>query len=239
MNAESTGAVGAIRAPVPQAPNRRPLSIADGSVEALKWLGLVLMTLDHVNKYLLNGEVVWVFDGGRVVMPLFSFVLAFNLARDFAGTSGAAMRTARRLVVFGLIATPASWLLAGPWPLNILFMLAGAAAVIALLQHGRPLGALSLGLASGFVVEFWWPAIGTTVAAWYFCRSPSWRSALAWACWISSLTLINGNTWAFACVPLIALAAHTNVAVPRMKWAFYAYYPAHLSVIWCAHRVLP
>ncbi|RYF37261.1 MAG: hypothetical protein EOO38_26620, partial [Cytophagaceae bacterium] len=31
------------------------LVVADGSIEALKWLGLLLMTGDHVNKYLLNG----------------------------------------------------------------------------------------------------------------------------------------------------------------------------------------
>ncbi|MWQ92496.1 conjugal transfer protein TraX, partial [Escherichia coli] len=31
--------------------------IADGTIEALKWLALLAMTGDHVNKYLFNGTL--------------------------------------------------------------------------------------------------------------------------------------------------------------------------------------
>lgn len=214
------------------------LRIADGSLEALKALGLVLMTLDHVNKYLLGGQVAWMFAAGRVAMPLFGFVLAYNLARDGGAGGGAAMRTARRLAGFGLVASPVAWTLAGPWPLNILFTLASAAAVVSLLQRRRPLAALALGLAAGFFVEFWWPAIGATVAAWCFCRSPSWRAAIAWTFCIASLTPVNGNLCAFACVPLVAIAACADAGLPRAKWVFYAFYPGHLCAIWLLQRWL-
>ena len=47
----------------------------------MKWLALVLMTGDYVNKYLFNGTLPRLFNAGRVTLPLFVFVLAYNLAR--------------------------------------------------------------------------------------------------------------------------------------------------------------
>lgn len=214
-----------------------PTRLADGSIEALKWLGLLLMVLDHVNTYLLAGRVVPMYAAGRVVMPLFSALLACNLAR---GTPGAAWRTARRAVLFGLLATPAFWALHGSWwPLNIMFTLAAGVAAIALLQAGQPLLALSLGLAAGYVVEFWWPAIGATVAAWAWWRSPSWRSALAWCACMALVCVLNGDAWAFAVVPLVAAAARLPVRTRRLRWAFYAAYPAHLFLLWGLQSTTP
>lgn len=102
------------------------LRIADGTLEALKWLGLLLMTGDHVNKYLFNETMPLLFDAGRAVMPIFVFGLAFNLARPGTLARGVYQRTMGRLAVFGALATPAfialGGLLAGWWPLNILFI---------------------------------------------------------------------------------------------------------------------
>jgi hypothetical protein len=39
------------------------LVLADGTVEALKWFALLLMTGDHVNKYLFNGTIDWGLSG--------------------------------------------------------------------------------------------------------------------------------------------------------------------------------
>ena len=58
-----------------------PIVIADGTLEALKWLGIGLMTLDHMNKFLNGGQSAFIFDLGRIALPLFGFVLAYNLAR--------------------------------------------------------------------------------------------------------------------------------------------------------------
>jgi len=44
-------------------------------------LGLALMTLDHINKHLLHERVTALFDLGRMALPLFGLVLAYNLAR--------------------------------------------------------------------------------------------------------------------------------------------------------------
>jgi len=58
------------------------LVIADGTLEALKWLALVLMVLDHTNKVLFEGKIPFVFEAARIAMPLFGFVLGYNLARS-------------------------------------------------------------------------------------------------------------------------------------------------------------
>jgi hypothetical protein len=211
----------------------RAPDLSSGSVEALKWLGLALMVVDHTNKYLYHGHVRWMFDAGRVVMPIFGIVLAWNLAR---GDEATAWRAVRRMLIFAGLASPAfmgmqqgRW-----WPLNILFTLATSAAVIALLQRGRKglVPALALAAPAGVLVEFWWPAIGATVAAWYWWRAPSWRPALAWMLSMALLVPINGNAWAFTALPIVLIASRLDLVVPRLRWVFYAAYPLHLFILW-------
>jgi hypothetical protein len=212
----------------------RAPELSSGSVEALKWLGLALMVVDHTNKYLYHGHVHWMFDAGRVVMPIFGIVLAWNLAR---GDEATAWRAVRRMLVFAAVASPAFMAMQQGrwWPLNILFTLATSAAVIALLQRGRRgvLPALVLAVPAGLFVEFWWPAIGATVAAWYWWREPSWRPALAWALCMALLVPLSGNAWAFAAVPIVLMASSLDLTVPRLRWVFYAAYPLHLTILWC------
>lgn len=38
--------------------------------------------------------------------------------------------------------------------------------------------------------------------------------------------------WALAALPVVAAAAHVDVRLPRLRWAFYAYYPLHLIALW-------
>jgi hypothetical protein len=96
----------------------RRLIIADGSLEVLKWLALSLMVLDHVNKFVFREGSAVLFDLGRMVMPLFGFVLMYNLARQGALEQGVHLRVMRRLLVFGTLATPFFLVLVGWWPLT-------------------------------------------------------------------------------------------------------------------------
>ncbi len=68
-----------------QAANTKPsassLVLANGTVELLKWLALLFMTLDHFNKYVYNGTIPYLFEIGRLAMPLFSFAFAYNLKK--------------------------------------------------------------------------------------------------------------------------------------------------------------
>jgi hypothetical protein len=215
------------------------LRITDGTLEALKWIGLLLMTGDHVNKYLLNDTVPLLFDAGRAVMPIFIFVLAFNLARPGTLARGVYPRTMIRLAVFGALATPAfvalGGLLAGWWPLNILFTLLVLTATLFFLERGgkaNVVAACAIALLGGSSVEFWWPAILLGVAVWFYAKRPTATALVVGVLACASLAVINRNFWALAALPLIAAATRIDVRCPRWKWAFYAYYPLHLTALW-------
>lgn len=217
----------------PQAPVNA-WSISNGSLEALKWVGLLLMTGDHVNKYLLHEASPALYALGRMVMPLFGFVLMVNLTRPGALESGMHLRVMKRLAIFALLATPAFVYLIGWWPLNILVTLVLATLIVWLLEQGgraARCSALAAFLIGGAVVEFWWPALLCCLGAWAFLRRPNGLRLLLWTLATVSLTTINGNFAAVAALPLIWGARQVQIPLPRSRWIFYAFYPAHLSLI--------
>lgn len=219
--------------------------ITDGTLEGLKWLALALMTLDHVNKYLLADALPWAFAAGRLTMPIFGFVFAYNLARPGANASGLRLRTMKRLALYGALASPVfmalGGLLAGWWPLNIMFMLLASAGVIHLAEKGGSAhlaAALGLFLAAGAMVEFWWPGIAFVVAAWWYFKTGRQAALVACALCLAILYPVNQNLWALGVIPLMLAAQHVECAVPRVKHLFYAYYPAHLAMILAASKIM-
>lgn len=208
--------------------------IADGSLEALKWVALVLMLGDHVNKYLLHEGIGFLYALGRMVMPIFGFVLMHNLCRPTALGRGVHARVLKRLLVFGVLSTPAFAYLVGWWPLNILFTLFTATLIVYLWERGgatRRLLAFAVFVFGGALIEFWWPALLCCLGAWAFLKKPTaWRLAL-WALATGSLAGINGNFAAVIALPLIWGATRVDIPMPRLRWVFYAFYPAHLTAL--------
>ncbi|WP_436291265.1 TraX family protein [Variovorax sp. LjRoot178] len=217
----------------PQA-SMKAWSISNGSLEALKWVSLVLMTGDHVNKYLLHEASPALYALGRMAVPLFGFVLMVHLARPGALQAGIHLRIMQRLAIFALLATPAFIHLVGGWPLNILATLFLATLIVWLLERGGRVhrcAALVAFLFGGAMVEFWWPALLCCLGAWAFLHSPSAFRLLLWALATASLAVINGNFAALAALPLIWGASQVDIPMPRKRWVFYAFYPAHLTLI--------
>ena len=209
-------------------------SISNGSLEALKWIGLLLMTGDHVNKYLLHEASPALYALGRMAMPLFGFVLMANLARPGALQTGVHLRMMKRLAVFALLATPAFIHLRGWWPLNILATLLLATLIIWLLEQGggpKRCAAVIAFLIGGAVVEFWWPALLCCLGARAFLRRPSGLRLLLWALATISLAVVNGNFAAVVTLALIWGAWQVEIPLRRSRWIFYAFYPAHLSLL--------
>ncbi|MDM0049765.1 TraX family protein [Variovorax sp. J22R115] len=222
------------RNPSPADQHHAGLAIAGGTLEALKWVALACMALDHVNKYLWGQRFGVAFELGRLAMPLFGFVLMYNLARPGACRDGLHARVARRLLVAGALAAPASVALIGGWPLNILFTLLAATCIVWLIERGgavRRAWAVLVFVAAGAVVEFWWFGLLSCLGAWAFCRKPSGLRLAAWTAALSTLWIVNRSFAALACLPLVWTACRVEIPVPRHRWAFYAFYPAHLSAI--------
>ncbi|MBP6749910.1 MAG: conjugal transfer protein TraX [Xanthomonadaceae bacterium] len=221
-----------------------PLVLPDGTLELLKWAAVVLMTIDHVNKFLLAASHPWMFWLGRLAMPLFTAVLAYNLARPGAREKGVYKRTLGRLLLIGAL-TSAIFLEIGAtvehsgWPLNIMFLFAAIVACVWLIEiggYGAKTAMVFVFLISGALAEYLWFGIGFGIAVWSYSKRPSWTAAIFAIVLCASLNMMENVYWSLLALPLLFLAPRIDLRVPRLRFAFYAYYPLHLAAIWVIQR---
>lgn len=208
--------------------------MANGSLEGVKWLALALMAGDHINKYLYDWGLPWAFELGRLVLPLFAAVLGYNLAR--LASPADCLRVLRRMLVVGLVASipfmalgKLAW---GFYPLNVMFTLAVAVGVVALLLRGQRWPAVALFLVGGGLVEFWWFGVAAVLASWHLARKPGLQALALFVLSILALSVVNQNLWALGALPILWLASRSDWRVPRLRYAFYVFYPAHLAILW-------
>jgi hypothetical protein len=194
----------------------------------LKWLALVLMTGDHAEKMLHLG-MPWLSDVARVVFPIFAIVFVCNLRLD--GQGGTAWNAAWRTLAAAVIVQPLHAWAFGYWlPLNVLATLAAGAFVLLLWRDGMKAAAVVLFAFAGLWVDYSWYGLGVIVAAAWAMRSDEpvfWPVGLA----VASLVMVNGNWYAMAALPLIAIVGQLELDVPRWRWTFLGYYAVHLVVL--------
>jgi hypothetical protein len=213
------------------------IAVADGTIEAIKWLGLGLMLADHINKYVFESNYTVVYDLGRLAMPLFMMAFAYNLARVKGDKQSTYKRIIKRLFIVGAIATPpfiaigGTWV--GWWPLNILFAFLAVTAILYCYDIYGEQWAFLLFAVSGFFVEFFHPALLIGIGTWAYCTKPSGWAALIVVVGFMLLGAINQNYWAIAALPVSFFLSRIDIPVKRFQWAFYVFYPLHLTMIWC------
>jgi hypothetical protein len=181
-----------------------------------------------------------------MAMPLFGFVLAYNLARPGMLANGAFRRTRNRLLLYGAVATIPFIALKAPlaygwWPLNVLFTLWVGTLVIELLERRRPqlmLVILPLFSFGSLLPEYWHLGTGALIAAWYWCKYPRVSSLVLWILPLAGLVIINHNLYALLVIPLVYAAQFVNLPVPRYRYVFYVFYPAHLSILWLTQALI-
>jgi len=206
--------------------------------ELLKWIALVLMTGDHLVTVFGLGYVPVVTELGRIAFPLFALVMAYNLAQPGVDAG----RSAKRLALWGLVASPVAYLAFGSvFPLNVLLTFAVAAAAIAAYERHQWLLVALLAFAAPLVLDYAWPGVWLVMEAWFWfsgygrrVRSvfglwdpmatafPVWL----WAC-MGLLCWYNGNAWALLALPVL-LFAEVEWPVRRSGRFFYVYYVGHL-----------
>lgn len=229
--------------------------ISNDRLTLLKLLAVASMVIDHFNKFVNPDYSQSMFLVGRLALPIFVFVLAFNLSRIEPKKMPA---IAGRLVFFGLLAiipynAMGGTILGGWWPINVLFLLAGLVGVVYLLcvplarpwvRHACRIAAVLLFVLAGALAEFFWAGLGLGLVAWRaFClfsrgEKPKGRAeliflALSFVGFTVLLHFINGNSWALATIPVLLAVLWLPVPkLPRFKWFFYWFYPAHLWALW-------
>ena len=208
------------------------------SFELLKWLALFSMLGDHINKYLFNGTLPYLFEIGRIAFPIFAFVIAFNLSRENAVTSGALKRTCIRLFIFACISSIPFVLLGGVkfgwWPLNILWLFFFASVCIYLLEHKGKLSYLMAFLAfiaGAALCEYWIFGMALCLSVWAYFKTKNTVFIASGLIALMSLQYVNQNHWALLSVPIILIFMKLNIRMPRMKYIFYVFYPLHLSAL--------
>ncbi|WP_164214001.1 TraX family protein [Stenotrophomonas maltophilia] len=193
--------------------------------ELLKWLAVVLMTCDHVAKVIYGGYVPGLSEAGRVAFPLFALVMAYNLAQPGAD----AVKSVRRLGMWGLIAQPVHALAFGYWlPLNILLTFALCAVLIWLVDQRRW---ACLALAAAILplfVDYQWAGVGFVLLVWCAFK---WRQFWPLLPAFTAICWFNGNLWALVAIPVGVSLSRVALPVPRGRWAFYGYYVTHLACI--------
>lgn len=224
--------------------NLSPLQVTSGTMEAVKWLALLSMTIDHVNRFFFNSTIYPAYCAGRLAMPLFAFILAYNLAQPGTLSRGVYSRVLGRLIIFGALATPgymAMRHLQHLYPLNIMFSLAASMAALFFYEQGgksHKTISLFIILIAGLFVEYDWVGIIFCVTAWCYCRKPSLLALISWLLAYLLLIKLNNNAWALLAIPIILLATEIELKVPRIRYLFYIYYPLHLTLLYVLAQLI-
>lgn len=194
------------------------------------------MTFDHINTFIFDKRYWILFEFGRLVMPIFAFVLAYNLAR--ANKTEVHKRVISRLLVAGLCAMPFFMAINSAvkvwFPLNIMFSLMVSTICIYLFAHKKHTILVLCVLIGGTLTEYFYPAILFTIFSWQYCHTGQ-KKWLLWMLLIQfPIGLLNGSMTGALSIAIIYAASKLkfNFEIPRYRTFFYSYYPAHLTIIW-------
>ena len=245
---------------VPSPLPRKPF----GGINAnqLRGLAMFLMLLDHLWATLVPGNF-WMTYLGRLAFPIF----AFQISEGFFHSADR-KRYAKRLLLFALLSEVPFDLIYGgtvlyPFHQNVMFtLLLGLLACCAIDRARRERtaravlrGALSVAglflLSLVGMVDYGWKGFATVVAFYLLRDFP-----LAWLAQIAALVLLNivlfkGQTipllgWDFptqgfavlSLLPIWLYNGRRGGGGKALQYAFYAFYPVHMLVLYLLFSIL-
>lgn len=231
------------QSPFPARPElaAKPLGFArhpdNGVLEALKWLALLAMVIDHVGALVFQqGKLSPTYLVGRLAYPLFAMVLACCLAQH-AAARPISLAPARRLLLWALVsALPFGLAVGRAWPPDIFFTLALGAALCWLADANyRWPARLALHLAAAvasLACDYFAPGVYLVAAMYRLQRRPSLGALFVLLLCAAGLSLLNFAPITLLAFALLPLAHCLRLRTPRLPaMAFYAFYPLHLGAL--------
>jgi len=221
------------------APSRGAWNVNSGALEAMKWIGVVSMLIDHIN-YVFATHSPIALIAGRLAFPLFAFVFAYNLA---TGDRERLKRGMNRWVAAGVVSQiPYYLVFEDALRLNIFFTFLLAATLIYMRpEEGakRMFAAVALWAIGGSFVDYFQPGVAVILALYYALQPhrPTAERVMAVTAGFLLLSAFSMSAigWpgvaVLAAWPLIVAINTIRPAIARTPWAFYVIYPVHLAAL--------
>lgn len=225
------------------------LSLLSGT--ALKWIALVLMTVDHFGLIFCGFFPFSVYRLLRCIGRLSFPIFAFSTAEGFRYTKNRKAYVLR-LLVLGVLIQLAYFLFAKSLELNIFFTLALSTLFILLYEKALAdkrmivlfVGSVALAfvpchLLSGFYgFSVSYGLFGALLPLFACIGKEKWQRLLSFGvgCVLLCLSTVTAplGAWQWFCLLALPILALYNgqAGKHRFKYFFYLYYPLHLVILW-------
>lgn len=198
----------------------------DKALDALKWIAIITMTIDHVG-YMFLPDIAELRIIGRIAFPLFAYLIA----QGMRNTRAKAAYT-KRLFIFALIAQIPFYFMFESAMLNVLFTFAAGAILCTV---GPKF--LLLYIPAMFIIPFeysWWGMLLVPIF-YYLHKSKKTAIIIAVAslgafAYLENIMIQMAAVAAFFLIVKKDVLSSFNWPVPN-KYFFYWFYPAHLAVL--------
>jgi len=206
-------------------------------LNVLKWFALVAMAMFHFSNGLIYGTPEYIVIIGRLAFPIFGFILGYNLAQAAANNNKEIeSRMMRLLLIFGCFAQPFYWAyIYNPIPLNIMFTLALG---VFITYRYKQISAWIVLAVFGLFVDYAWAGPVYVLASYFISRdiikgNISADASMGFVASLVAVSLGVQSYYPLLALPLLALGLiwKFQFRLPRCKWFFYAFYPAHLALL--------
>lgn len=218
----------------------------------LKLIAIISMAIDHVGKIFFPGSMLMAITG-RIAFPLFAYCLVVGClyTSNFK-------RYVFRLAVFAAISQPVFNMAFHPtlqqfmeefFSVNIFFtLIAGVLMVKAFMDSKKYWWLALVSIAMEILIGLDYGLYGIILMLiFYLCRERSILSAVLALAWMllwggfgdfAVIGPIGLDLQAFAVLALPFIYLHTNIKPKINKYFFYAFYPAHLLLIFLVRILL-
>jgi len=213
---------------------------ASSIIELLKWVGIVAMTFDHIG-ILISGDNDIFRMVGRLAFPIFGFVLVYN----FIYHTKNKVKYIKRIALFSLFLEPIHFLVfknhyAG---MNIFFIYMLALSFLylyELVQDDKEKDKMKVLFLIIFLVlsiyvsqytEYHMSGVLLIISFYFTLKDKRLISATLLFLIVLNAPAIKYIISTLLIVPIGYFISKININVPRSRYFFYLYYPAHILVL--------